>query len=313
MWRPGNNSMSKILVIGDIMLDRFVFGDVHRLSQEAPVPVVRFTRDDYRIGAAANVAANCASLGAPVTLIGFTGNDDCADIIFDLLKGANINAFILTDPSIKTTQKLRVIGRSQQIVRVDFEQRPNASITAKAIEQIALHDVIVLSDYDKGALVDVRLMIQHAKKLGKTVIVDPKGYDYSKYSGADLVKPNIDEMLKMAGGWTDEDQLKAKAEKLRQDAGIGAILLTRAGDGMTLYDGGMHHIHAKAKEVYDVTGAGDTVMAAFSVMLSHGRTLLEAAVIANYAAGVVVGKFGTATVSIDELREAMNGTHESNQ
>lgn len=296
---------SRILVVGDIMLDRYVWGDVHRLSQEAPVPVVRFTRDDYRLGAAANVAANCASLGAEVTLIGIIGQDECEDRIFGLVKAAGINAFILTDPNGRTTQKLRVIGRSQQIVRVDFESRPSANINRKAMEQIDEHDIIVFSDYGKGALSDVRGLIGYAKHRGKTVLVDPKGYDWTKYRGADLVKPNIDEMREMAGGWASEDELQAKANKLCLDGDIAALLVTRAADGMTLFFMGATTIPAHAREVYDVTGAGDTVMAAIAVELAKGQTLLEAAKVANYAACVAVTRFGTHAVTLNELQEAM--------
>ena len=300
----------KVLVIGDVMLDLYWHGEVSRLSQEAPVPVVEMHHDEYRLGAAANVAANCVTLGACVTLIGVIGPDECGDTFFDMLKSHGISAYILTDPSIKTTRKLRVIGRGQQIVRVDFENRPKATPDEKVLEQIGAHDIIVFSDYAKGALVGIQPMIRHAKSLGKTVLVDPKGYDYSKYSGADVVKPNLDEMRTMVGGWENEDQLMEKANRLRAEAGIGAILLTRANDGMTLYNGTATHIHSKAREVFDVTGAGDTVMAGLAVFMSAGNTLLRSAVIANYAAGIVVGKFGTATVSLDELKEALNGYHE---
>ena len=295
----------RILVIGDCMIDRYWMGEVHRLSQEAPVPVVKMGDEDLRIGAAANVAANCAALGAQVTLVGITGNDEAAETFFGLLIKKGINAHILTDPSIRTTQKVRIIGRNQQIVRVDFEERPGASITKKALEQIKEHDIIVFSDYDKGALDKIEVLIEYAKSLGRTVLVDPKSYNYARYAGADLVKPNQDEMRVMAGGWGTEEQLTEKVNRLRSECHIGTVLLTRAAHGMTLYDGDSFHIPAKAREVFDVTGAGDTVMAALAVMLAEGADLLQAAKVANYAAGIAVSHFGTYAVSRKELVEAI--------
>lgn len=301
---------SRILVVGDVMLDRYWFGDVTRLSQEAPVPIVRMKRQEYRAGAAANVAMNCVSLGAEVTLMGLIGADESGLLLRDLLS-KSVNTLLTIDTSIKTTEKLRVIGRNQQIVRVDFEEKPSQAIDGPALEQIKNHEIIIFSDYAKGAFFGIQALISYAKSLGKTVLVDPKGYDYSKYSGAYLIKPNLEEMREMAGGWESEFDLASKVSKLRKTANLGAVLLTRAGQGMTLYDGSDYdhprHIHSTAKEVYDVTGAGDTVMAAMAVALSEGRTLMEAATMANYAAGVAVGKFGTATVTMKEIEEVMNG------
>lgn len=295
---------ARILVIGDIMLDRYWFGDVSRLSQEAPVPVVKMGREDYRLGAAANVAANCAAMGAEVSLVGIIGQDDCEERVMELIRKANFNAYILTDPAIRTTQKLRVIGRSQQMVRVDFESRPTTSINWKARELIAEHDIIVFSDYGKGALADIAELIAEARRLKKTVLIDPKGFDYGKYRGADLIKPNLDEMREMAGGWASEAELQKKAERMCREGDIAALLLTRAADGMTLFFMGATHIQAKAIEVYDVTGAGDTVMAATAVELAKGRTLLEAVTVANHAAAVAVQHFGTHAVTKQELEEA---------
>lgn len=299
-----------ILVIGDVMLDRYWHGDVHRLSQEAPVPVVKMLREECRAGAAANVAMNCASLGAEVTLIGVTGNDESERLLRKCLLSHSITAYLIPNPNIDTTQKIRVIGRNQQITRIDIEKHAAyPALTAAALVRIDAHDVIVFSDYGKGALTDVGQLIHYAKQAGKTVLVDPKNHDYSRYAGADLVKPNLDEIREMTGGWSTEEQLEAKVEKIRQDANIGAILLTRGPGGMTLYDGGRHHIPSKAKEVYDVTGAGDTVMAATAVMLTRGMDLRAAATVANYAAGVAVARFGTHAVTSAELSEAMDGTH----
>lgn len=296
----------RILVVGDIMLDRYVFGDVSRISQEAPVPIVARQREEKRAGAAANVAANCATLGAEVTLVGIVGADYAATAIEAILpKGVRCN--LVRDPHISTTEKMRIIGKNQQIVRVDSEQTPTIVLGQETRDEIKAHDIIVFSDYGKGALKCIRVMIALAKEYGKTVLVDPKGYDYSRYAGADLVKPNINEMREMAGGWDDESGLRFKADTLRSEALIGAVLVTRASDGMTLYDGATEaHLHAVAKEIYDVTGAGDTVMAALAVMLAEGRSLYAAAVAANYAAGIAVSRFGTYAVTREELNEVMN-------
>lgn len=301
--------MKRILVIGDIMLDKLVYGTVDRISQEAPVPIVKFDREECRAGAAANVAMNCAALGAQVTLIGIVGKDESAEILKGIVQQAGIKQILLADGSIKTTQKLRVIGRGQQIVRIDFEQRPLIELRDAAYFEIKRHDIIVLSDYDKGALSCIEGLIAVARLEGKTVLVDPKGADYRKYAGADLVKPNIHEMRDMVGHISNKPgDLAEKANRLRIDAQIGAVLVTKASEGMTLYDGSEHHIPSKAREVYDVTGAGDTVIACLAVMLAQGKSLLEAAIAANFAAGVVVSKFGTAVCSSEELEGAMNAS-----
>lgn len=297
---------ARILVAGDVMLDRYWYGDVTRLSQEAPVPVVKMLREECRAGAAANVAMNCASLGKDVTLIGITGSDESENQLRNCLTGRIYDA-LLSDDRIATTQKIRIIGRHQQITRVDIDGHTESNmVTEAALQRIPDHDIIVFSDYGKGALNDVQNLIQYAKRLGKTVLVDPKGHDYSRYSGADIVKPNLDEIREMTGGWSCEEQLNNKINKIRTEANIGMILLTRGPGGMTLYDGDVFHINSTAKEVYDVTGAGDTVMATIAVMLTKGMDLKGAARAANYAAGVVVGKFGTSTVSELELEKAMN-------
>jgi rfaE bifunctional protein kinase chain/domain len=297
--------MPAILVIGDIMIDRFLFGDVLRLSQEAPVPVVKFRREEYRLGAAANVAANVATLGEPVTLIGIVGDDAPALNFYAMAETYKINRSVVVDPTIPTTQKLRIIGRSQQIVRVDTEKAPAILIDDVAKKAILEHAVIVFSDYGKGALRNVDQLIAFAKGRQRTVLVDPKGYDYARYRYADLVKPNVDEIREMIGGWTTEDELVSKVRVMRHSACIANVLLTRASDGMTLYGNETTSIKAVAQEVFDVTGAGDTVMAALAVELSRGKSLQEAAMIANYAAGVAVSKFGTHAVTKQELEGAM--------
>lgn len=307
----GISVSSKILVVGDCMLDRYWHGDVTRLSQEAPVPVVRTMHEENRAGAAANVALNIAAMGGDVTLIGITGDDENGRILDKLLSG--IRRDLLWGRSTKTTTKLRVIGRKQQICRVDFDQQPGEAVVkelqACALRRIDESDIVVISDYAKGALADVGNLIKHARAAGKTVIVDPKGADYDRYRGADLVKPNLDEMRHVSGAWHSESDLSFRACQMRLKHDFGAILLTRGEDGMALFDAaGEKHIRAAAREVYDVTGAGDTVMASIAVELSKGRTLTEAATTANYAAGIAVGKFGTAVVTMQEIEDAKNGT-----
>lgn len=266
-----------ILVAGDAMVDRYWFGEVSRISPEAPVPVVRVVREEERPGAAANVARNVVAMGA------------ACETVFS--------------PSSEPVRKIRVIGRAQQIVRVDFDV-PQSPIDPDEFEgKLAAANVVVLSDYDKGALRDARTLVSRAKALGKAVLVDPKGHDYAKYHGADLVKPNLNEMRELVGGWGSEDELRRKAERVMRDARIRAILLTRAEAGMTLYDAqaGVTQIPALAKEVYDVSGAGDTAIAAFAVALENGRRFDECAFYANRAAGVVVARFGTAVATQGEV------------
>lgn len=307
--------MARILVIGDVMLDRYWYGDVTRLSQEAPVPVVAMTSEECRAGAAANVGMNCASLGADVTVMGFAGNDDNKAILEAILEAHGVAHRLFSSDDIRTTTKLRIIGKKQQIVRVDFDQEQNYNLRFDLLQSItskthADYDILILSDYNKGVLGgDVcRMIINGASMAGQRVIVDPKGHDYRRYHGANLVKPNLDEIKEMTGGWSNDEELSGRIGKIRAEEKIGVVLLTRAADGMTLYSDVTHHIPAQAHEVYDVTGAGDTVMAALAVELANGKTLLEAATIANVAAGIVVQKFGTATVSRAELDEVLNGT-----
>lgn len=270
-----------ILVCGDRMTDRYWRGDVSRISPEAPVPVVKLASGEVREGGAANVVNNIRALG-----------------------GQAIGVY---SPSENSVIKIRVIGRSQQMLRIDLDtpQDPiSPAIFADAAQDVG---IVVFSDYGKGALTNVAKLIQLAKARGKFVLVDPKGHDYRRYRGADVVKPNKDEMKELVGGWSTEDELTDKAMTLMQAAGIAAILLTRAADGMTLYtQDGAKHIYSVVREVYDVSGAGDTVIAATAYFLENGYTTLSAAEMANYAASVVCGKFGTATCTMDELRGAMN-------
>ncbi len=297
---------ARILVVGDVMLDRYWFGDVGRISPEAPVPVVRVTRTEERPGGAANVARNCAALGARTQLLSVIGNDEAGAKLAGLVDGEGIQANLHRDASMDTTVKLRIIGRQQQLLRVDFETPPSGEVLASKLadfEAALPHcDAVILSDYGKGGLTHIATMIGMARAAGKRILVDPKGDDYSRYEGADLVTPNLGELREVVGSWKDEADLAARAQKLRSELRLRGLLLTRSEHGMTLFDdAGAMHVPAQAREVYDVSGAGDTVIAALAVMLAAGATLAESVQIANRAAGIVVGKLGTAVATRAEL------------
>ncbi len=304
------STQKRILVAGDVMLDRYWFGEVNRISPEAPVPIVRVERREERLGGAANVARNAVALGVETSLLGVIGEDEAGRNVESLLKEVGICSYLNHDPSISTIIKLRVIGRQQQLIRIDFEEKPTEQILQDKLSRfnglVADHDVIVLSDYAKGSLVNVATMIAHAKQLGKYVLVDPKGSDYSLYRGASLLTPNKSELRQVIGSWKDEADLSKKAQALRQELDIAALLLTRSEEGMTLFsDDETLHVPAMAREVFDVSGAGDTVIATVAAMLAEGKNLHEAVLIANQAGGIVVGKLGTATVTREELFQKM--------
>jgi rfaE bifunctional protein kinase chain/domain len=297
---------AKILIVGDVMLDRYWFGEVNRISPEAPVPVVRVERREERLGGAANVARNAASLGAQTALLGVTGADEAGSVVEGLLTDIGIRSHLNRDPSISTIVKLRVIGRQQQLVRIDFEEAPTDTVLRDKLTQfnalVVDYDVIVLSDYAKGSLVNVRDMISVAAKLGKKILVDPKGDDFSPYRGASILTPNRSELIRIVGNWKSEEELTTKAQNLRQSLALEALLLTRSEEGMTLYrDNDVQHFPTMAREVFDVSGAGDTVIATLAVMLGSGASLVDAVSMANKAGGIVVGKLGTATVTQEEL------------
>lgn len=296
----------RLLVAGDIMLDRYWFGDVNRISPEAPVPVVRVSKKEDRLGGAANVAVNAAALGVKVGLIGVVGDDEAASTIEELLTKKQIDAKLSHDPSISTIIKLRVIGRQQQLVRIDFEEPPSEIVLQTKLtaftSEVTNADLVILSDYAKGSLTNVRDMISVAREAGKPVLVDPKGTDFERYSGATILTPNKSELRQVIGDWRTEAELTEKAQNLRASLNLGGLLLTRSEEGMSLFtEDAILHIPAMAREVYDVSGAGDTVIATLAVMLMQGKSLPESVMIANRAGGIVVGKLGTATVSREEL------------
>lgn len=299
-------STARILVVGDVMLDRYWFGEVERISPEAPVPVVKIARSEERPGGAANVARNITALGARADLVSATGDDEPADALLRLLSAERVAASFLRDATLTTTVKLRVIGRQQQLLRIDFERPPPRELlTAKLADfdaLLALADAVVLSDYGKGGLAHIATMIERARAAGKPVLVDPKGDDWNEYRGATLMTPNRAEFAQVAGRWRDEADLARRARALVRDLGLSALLVTRSEEGMTLFTKqGATSIPAQAREVFDVSGAGDTVIATLGALLAAGAPLGEAVVIANQAAGIVVGKLGAATVSPEEL------------
>ena len=303
---PPSLSAVRLLIVGDVMLDRYWFGEVNRISPEAPVPIVRVERHEERLGGAANVARNAAALGAHTGLLGVVGADEAGDRVEQLVKELGIDSYLNRDASISTIVKLRVIGRQQQLLRIDFEDAPTDVVLRNKLTQfnalLPQYDTIVLSDYAKGGLVNVAEMIAAAVGAGKRVLVDPKGEDFFRYAGAALLTPNKSELRRVVGAWKSEAELTAKAQQLRAALKLEALLLTRSEEGMTLYtEHDIMHVPAMAREVYDVSGAGDTVIATIAVMLGAGLPIREAVSIANRAGGIVVGKLGTATVTRDEL------------
>jgi rfaE bifunctional protein kinase chain/domain len=297
---------ARVLVVGDAMLDRYWHGAVERISPEAPVPVVKVAREEERIGAAANVAYNVATLGAQASFLGVVGDDEPGHRLESLLTGTGIRTHLKRDAGLRTTVKLRVIGRQQQLLRMDFENEPDHEVLALQTEEFARllpqQDAVLFSDYGKGGLAHIPRMIEEARGAGKPVLVDPKGSDYSRYRGATVITPNRAELQDVVGRWHGEQDLNQRAHRLREELGLAALLLTRSEEGMTLFDAqGEFSVKAQAREVFDVTGAGDTVIATLATMVAAGVPLREAVPIANRAGGIVVGKFGTATVSWEEL------------
>jgi rfaE bifunctional protein kinase chain/domain len=297
-----------VLVVGDVMLDRYWYGDVARISPEAPVPVVLVNeqREDARLGGAANVAHNCAALGARTTLLSVVGADESGRTLERLLKDVKVQARLHRDRSIRTTEKLRIIGRQQQLLRLDFERAPSREVLAAKLADyraaLADCDVVVLSDYGKGGMAHIAQMIAAARRRGKRVLVDPKGDDYARYRGASILTPNRQEFREVAGAWQDDADLARRAERLRRSLKLEALLVTRGEEGMTLFLAGRKiHIKTEAREVFDVTGAGDTVIGALAVMLAAGANLEAAVRTANRAAGIVVAKLGTAVATYPEV------------
>ena len=298
---------TRILVVGDVMLDRYWFGDSERISPEAPVPIVQVAKIDERLGGAANVARNVAALGAKTSLLGVVGIDEAGTRVSELLLASGVDSHLEQDAKVPTTVKLRVIARQQQLIRLDFEEAPSAAALEHKLARfealLGAVDAVILSDYGKGALDQVATMILQAKAKQKIILVDPKGSDFERYRGATVITPNRGELRQVIGKWASEDELTERAQALRHSLDIQALLLTRSEEGMSLYtDAGVSHVRAQAREVFDVSGAGDTVIATLAVALAAAWPLERAMALANRAGGIVVGKLGTATVTSEELQ-----------
>ncbi|MEX3629975.1 MAG: D-glycero-beta-D-manno-heptose-7-phosphate kinase [Burkholderia sp.] len=297
---------SRVLVVGDVMLDRYWFGNVNRISPEAPVPVVHVQRQEERLGGAANVARNIVTLGANAGLLCVVGTDEPGERIVGLLGESGVETYLERDAQLPTTIKLRVLAQQQQLLRVDFEASPQHEVLLAGLARfdtlLPSHGVVLMSDYAKGGLTHVTTMIAKARAAGLPVLVDPKGADWARYRGASLITPNRAELREVVGGWHSEDELRARVRELRASLALDALLLTRSEEGMTLFsDAGELNVPALAREVFDVSGAGDTVIATVAAMLGAGLSLDAAVMLANRAAGIVVGMLGTATVEYGEL------------
>jgi D-beta-D-heptose 7-phosphate kinase/D-beta-D-heptose 1-phosphate adenosyltransferase len=305
-------SAARVLVVGDIMLDRYWSGPTRRISPEAPVPVVKVEKNEDRPGGAANVALNIAALGGKTTLLGFVGQDEAADCLAAKLASHKVHSDLVKVADLPTITKLRILSGNQQLIRLDFEDSFSTADPAPLLAKLdaALPDfnVLILSDYAKGALTCVRDIIQLARKHKVPVLIDPKGDSFEKYRGATLIKPNMLEFETIVGKVKNEDDLIAKGQVLLQELDLEALLITRSENGMLLLrsNGAVLKLHTQAREVFDVTGAGDTVVGSLATALSAGKSLEEACAIANSAAGVVVAKLGTSTVSPQELAQALH-------
>ena len=295
-----------VLVVGDAMLDRYWFGDASRLSPEAPVPVVKINRCEERLGGAANVARNAASIGANSTLLAVVGDDDAGKVILKLLEENNVNPCLHKDPHYSTIVKLRILAQNQQLLRTDFETTIQSSALdyheSKFTSLLPSHDLIILSDYGKGGLDRISTIIEKGRELGKPILVDPKGTNYVQYKYATCITPNKSELAQVVGQWRDEKDLEVRAQNLREELKLEKLLLTRSEEGMTLFDeNGSWTVPAQAREVFDVSGAGDTVISVLGVMLGARYDWKTAVQISNRAGGIVVGKLGAASLTYEEL------------
>ncbi len=310
MMRLPDFSRVRVLVVGDVMLDRYWFGNVTRISPEAPVPVVHVQRTEERPGGAANVARNVTALDGGATLLAVVGQDEAAESLERLLAAERVKSSLHRDADLSTTVKLRVIGQQQQLLRIDFERPPSHEVLSAKLDEyerlVDAADAVVLSDYGKGGLEHVQKMIKTARARGKPVLVDPKGDDYSRYRGATLLTPNRGEFRQVAGRWSDAADFARRAQKLRIDLDLEALIVTRSEEGMSLFTAKeSHHEATRAREVFDVSGAGDTVIGVLALMMASGADLHAAMRVANHAAGIVVGKLGTAVVHRDELAASL--------
>jgi rfaE bifunctional protein kinase chain/domain len=309
--KPNSFSKVRTLVVGDVMLDRYWFGNVDRISPEAPVPVLAVKREESRAGGAANVAHNLVALGAHAMLLSVIGDDQAGKEINDIIASNGAVAKLKVDPSIKTIVKLRMVAQNQQLLRADFDQQPGEEILAQCLkdyeQMLTSADVVVLSDYGKGGLKHVATMIEMAKAANTPVIVDPKGSDYSRYRGATLITPNMKEFEAAAGAVGSDAEFAERATNFRESLDLDYLLVTRSEKGMSLFsrDGTRTDSPARAIEVYDVSGAGDTVIAMMALMMTSDYSDEMRLALANTVAGIVVGKVGTAVATIEEVIEKL--------
>ena len=309
----------RVLITGDVILDRYLYGDTTRISPEAPVPVVHVTKTEERPGGAGNVALNISKLGVQSCLVGITGNDDSADVLEKYLTDENVECQFVRQDGLPTVTKLRVLSQHQQLIRLDYESTAIEinveKVNALFIQQLQKTKVVVLSDYAKGSLRDISNLIQQARDKGCTVLIDPKGTDFSRYQGASVLTPNLKEFEKVVGECDDIDEIVSKGKSLCQSLELEALLVTRGKDGMTLIrqDEQAVHLPSRALDVFDVTGAGDTVIATLAAAIASGHDIVHATALANEAAGLVVAKLGTAYVTVEELNRAVMEHHVKNK
>ena len=309
---------ANVLIVGDLMLDRYWGGSTGRISPEAPVPVVNVNTSEDRPGGAANVAINAAMLGANVSLLGLCGQDENAEILKNRLSAFDVDCHFTPVADRDTITKLRVMSRNQQLLRLDFEKSfadsDKSAMVERYMELLPSADIVILSDYAKGALSSPQPLISAARDAQKVVIVDPKGTDFAKYRGASLITPNMAEFSAVAGDAQNEQHLVELAVAMKRDLALESLLVTRSEEGMTLFHGesDAFHLPAKAKEVFDVTGAGDTVISTLAVAYAAGASMQDACMLANVAASIVVGKLGTSTVTATELAVALQEQHKNN-
>lgn len=316
-----NFDKTNILVVGDVILDSYFHGNTTRISPEAPVPIVHVKNVEERAGGAANVALNVNSLGGKVKLLGYVGDDKEASKLENLIKNVGIESCLQRIQEVPTINKLRIIGRNQQLLRVDFEETfqhvcdKDTKLFDSYIQHLPNVDLVILSDYGKGTLHKIRHLIKLAKHHNKPILIDPKGADFEIYRGATVITPNLNEFEKIVGPCLNEKELEQKAESLRKKYSLTAILVTRGEHGMSLICEGQKplHIPARVSEIYDVTGAGDTVIATLGIALASGLSLEEAVILSNTAAGIVVRKLGAATASLIELQNALSKTHQTQE
>lgn len=312
-----NSSLNnkKVLVVGDVMLDRYWFGDVNRISPEAPVPIAKINKTEDRPGGAANVARNIASLGGSVSLLSIVGEDNTAHDLKKVLQNSGVDTILKQDSTISTIMKLRVLAKNQQLIRIDFEEKPSHEILADVLDTyeriIKDYNVIILSDYGKGGLSHTEKMIELANRHNIPILIDPKGRDYSKYQHATLLTPNKSELKDAVGEWSNEEDLRQKATSLKNDLNLKQLLVTRSEEGMSLFkeDHTVVNYPTVAQEVFDVSGAGDTVIGTIALMLANEFSIEHAIYLANVAAGIVVAKVGTATLNLNELINSLNNLH----